>query len=50
MNDKKCDKCGGAGWVWGIDLDEPDDDTIRDTMTHYTCDKCNGTGKDCGEV
>lgn len=35
-----CPKCGGAGWVWGYELDEPDNDTATDTMTHYTCDWC----------
>jgi|ADurb_H2B_01_Slu_FD_contig_121_81215_length_3280_multi_3_in_0_out_0_1 hypothetical protein len=44
--DKKCAKCNGLGWVCGIHLDNPDDDTSRDTETHYTCDRCDGTGND----
>ena len=33
-----CRKCGGAGWLWGYELDEPDEDTAVDTMTKYSCD------------
>ena len=41
---EKCYKCGGAGWVTGKELDDPDEDTIRDSLTRYTCDRCNGDG------
>lgn len=39
-----CEACGDAGWLWGYELDDPDEDTITDTMTRYPCDKC-GTGR-----
>ena len=35
---KKCEKCGGAGWLWGRELEDPSDETFADTMTHYMCD------------
>jgi hypothetical protein len=35
-----CRKCDGHGWVWGRELDNPDWDTIADTMTKYSCDGC----------
>jgi hypothetical protein len=38
--DAHCPKCGSAGWVWGHELDDPDNDTATDTMTRYTCDWC----------
>ena len=38
--EKKCEKCGGAGWVRGYELDDPDNDTATDTMTRYSCDWC----------
>jgi hypothetical protein len=38
MIDEVCSKCGGAGWLWGYELDSPDDDTVNDTMTQYSCD------------
>jgi hypothetical protein len=41
-----CPKCHGAGWCWGTELDDADEDTYSDTMTHYTCDWCEGTGID----
>lgn len=34
----ECPKCQGEGWLWGKELDNPDDDTYDDTMTRYTCD------------
>lgn len=34
----KCEKCGGEGWVWSHELDEADEATRADTMTHYACD------------
>lgn len=39
---KDCEKCGGAGWLYGRELDSPSDDTYNDTMTKYSCDgeKC----------
>ncbi|HOI38388.1 MAG TPA: hypothetical protein PLF11_13515 [Bacillota bacterium] len=40
-----CTKCGGHGWVRGVELDQPSDDTAQDTMTRYTCDLCGGTGR-----
>ena len=38
--EKKCEKCGGAGWVRGYELDDSDNDTASDTMTRYSCDWC----------
>lgn len=38
---QKCKKCGGAGWVWGRELDDPSEDTYQDDMTKYSCDWCN---------
>lgn len=35
---KDCPKCGGAGWLWGKELDAPDERTATDTMTQYQCD------------
>lgn len=37
---KPCWKCGGAGWVWGHELNNPSVDTIADTQTRYSCDSC----------
>jgi len=39
---KDCEKCHGAGWLYGTELDEASEDTRADTMTKYTCDgeKC----------
>ena len=42
----KCEKCDGAGWLWGYELDDPDEDTYTDSMTQYTCDRCQGTGQE----
>ena len=39
----RCLKCGGEGWLWGYELDDPDPDTYDDGMTRYTCDACKGT-------
>lgn len=36
-------KCNGAGWVWGFELENPDKDTYNDTMTKYTCDRCQNS-------
>ena len=44
FQNNKCGKCDGCGWVWGYELDNCDKDTYDDSMTHYTCDWCNGTG------
>lgn len=33
-----CEKCGGAGWLRGSELDSADEDTRNDTMTKYSCD------------
>lgn len=40
--EKKCEKCGGEGWLWGKELDNPTEDTYSDSMTKYTCDGCGG--------
>jgi hypothetical protein len=39
---KDCEKCRGAGWLYGRELNNPSDDTYDDTMTKYSCDgpKC----------
>lgn len=39
---RDCEKCHGAGWLYGRELEEADEDTRLDTMTKYTCDgeKC----------
>lgn len=34
----KCDKCGGAGWLWSHELEKADEATREDTMTKYSCD------------
>jgi hypothetical protein len=39
----ECEKCGGAGWLRGRELDNHNEDTWADTMTKYTCDRCKGT-------
>lgn len=41
-----CRKCGGAGWVWGEELDYPPrhDPTWGIDDTRYTCDRCDGAG------
>jgi hypothetical protein len=33
-----CPKCGGAGWLWGREIDGADEETVNDTMTKYHCD------------
>lgn len=38
-----CEKCGGAGWLWGTELNIASEDTVADTMTKYPCDGCDGT-------
>ena len=38
---KGCTKCGGEGWLWSHELEDADEETLRDTMTHYSCDACN---------
>lgn len=38
---KGCRKCGGEGWLWSWELEDADEETLRDTMTHYSCDACN---------
>lgn len=40
----KCGPCHGAGWCFGDELKEADEDTRQDTMTKYTCDWCGGIG------
>jgi hypothetical protein len=43
--DKKCRKCGGAGWVWWYELDDYDG-PAADTSdcygddNRYICDEC----------
>lgn len=39
---KQCEACGGAGWLWGRELMNPSEDTVNDSQTHYTCDRCGG--------
>jgi hypothetical protein len=34
---KLCQKCGGEGWIWGHELDDPPDVTGHDD-TRYSCD------------
>lgn len=41
-----CEKCGGAGWVWGFELHNPSSDTLNDTMTKYRCDECDECDED----
>jgi hypothetical protein len=58
MEDKvseSCSRCYGAGWCWWDELDsyaghDPAELVIDDTK--YTCDKCNGSGKndECEET
>ncbi|MBT7928928.1 hypothetical protein HN682_03310 [Candidatus Peregrinibacteria bacterium] len=43
---EKCEKCGGAGWVWGRELDNCDEDTYEDSMTQYFCDWCDPDNKE----
>lgn len=38
---KDCKKCNGAGWLWSYELEDADEETLRDTMTQYSCDACN---------
>ncbi|MEN6550017.1 MAG: hypothetical protein ABFE07_28580 [Armatimonadia bacterium] len=40
----KCWACHGAGWCFGDELKQADEDTRADTMTKYKCDWCKGTG------
>jgi predicted SprT family Zn-dependent metalloprotease len=44
---KKCKKCDGHGWLWWKELDEYDGPAIQtgEDDTKYTCDLCDGTGK-----
>lgn len=39
-----CPACQGEGWLWGRELLNPSEDDIQDTMTQYTCDRCDGSG------
>lgn len=42
---RKCDHCGGEGWLWSHELKHyygDDDGGIDDTR--YTCDYCDGEG------
>ena len=41
-DEELCDKCGGAGWLWGREIDNADEDIYNDDATHYTCDECDG--------
>ena len=34
----ECPKCQGEGWLWGKELNDPDEATYADTMTRYSCD------------
>ena len=45
-----CEKCGGSGWVRGRELDDADDATFGDTMTRYSCDRCDKCAALRGEV
>jgi hypothetical protein len=50
---KKCQKCGGSGWLWWNELEKYDGPAadIHDCYsddTKYTCDLCNGKGKTMG--
>jgi len=38
-----CNKCGGEGWLWDYELDDPPED-IYQTDNRYTCDWCGGCG------
>jgi len=46
-DDKKCEKCNGAGWLWWQELDhDPHKDELGAIIddTQYSCDSCRGTG------
>jgi hypothetical protein len=47
-----CEKCGGAGWLRGRELDDPDEATAADTMTKYSCDgeKCRALSEEAKHV
>lgn len=42
---KHCPKCGGAGWLWGHELDNYYGENPSSDDTRYSCDSevCNGT-------
>lgn len=43
----KCERCGGAGWVWDYELDDPPE---QQTDQRYLCPDCHSEGvKDHGE-
>jgi predicted ATPase len=42
---KECEKCGGAGWVWGYELENPTEDDYNND-TRYSCDKCSDWTKE----
>jgi len=49
MEPINCTKCGGAGWVWGEELDDykgpaSDPYDCYSDDTKYTCDRCGGLG------
>jgi hypothetical protein len=42
MAETSCTKCGGRGWVYGYELDDPtEDEAWRPQDTQYDCDGCS---------